>query len=160
MGLFRNKKKGVAPHLWYPEILQWREGDKINVWNIAQAIAVGWKFDWGTYNRYSNADSANGQHMFTFKSVDEFGNTMLADEDEHLVEFQFYRLIKYARNETLKTRKLEQRVNDSGRYMELMSNFQQAFDELQRRIARAARWRSRLQERDGVDDRRRYRGHG
>ncbi len=131
MGLFRNKKKGVAPHTWYPQILQWKEGDRINVWNIAHAIAVGWDFDWATYKRYSSEDSAYGQHMFYFKSVDEFGNTYLEDEDGHLVEFQFYRLIKHARNETLKTRMLEQRVTNSNRYMELMQNFQQAFDELQ-----------------------------
>jgi len=131
MGLFKNKKKGIAPHTWYPEILQWKQGDEINVWNIAQAIAVGWKFDWGTYNKYAGADSAAGQHIFTFKSVDELGNTYLEDSDGHLVEFQFYRLIKYARNETLKTRKLEQRLIDSKQYMELMGNFQQAFDELQ-----------------------------
>jgi len=62
--------------------------------------------------------------------VDELGNTYLEDSDGHLVEFQFYRLIKYARNETLKTRKLEQRLIDSKQYMELMGNFQQAFDEL------------------------------
>jgi len=53
MGLFKNKKKGIAPHTWYPEILQWKQGDEINVWNIAQAIAVGWKVDWGTYKPVS-----------------------------------------------------------------------------------------------------------
>ena len=133
MGLFRNKKKGVAPHIWHPEILHWKEGDRINVWNIAHAIAVGWSwnFDWATYKRYSDKDSPYGEHMFYFKSVDEFGNTYLEDEGGHLVEFQFYRLIKYARNETLKTRLLEQRVTNSNDYMELMQNFQQAFDELQ-----------------------------
>ena len=131
MALFRNKKKGVSPHTWYPEILHWRKGDQINVWNIAQAIAVGKKFDWATYKKYSSPDSATGQHVFTFKSVDQFGNTFLEGADGHLVEFQFYRLVKYARNETLKTRKIEQKMMDSHQYMELMSNFQKSFDELQ-----------------------------
>lgn len=44
MGLFRNKKKGVPPHTWYSEILHWKEGDRINCWNIAQAL-TGQKFD-------------------------------------------------------------------------------------------------------------------
>lgn len=132
MGLFRNKKKGVPPHTWYPEILHWREGDKINCWNIAKAISVsGKKFDWGTYHKYIDANSGYGKHVFTYKSVDKQGKIYLEDEDGHLVDFHFYKLIKCARNETLKTRKLEQRVTESEEYMELMQNFQQAFDELQ-----------------------------
>jgi hypothetical protein len=132
MSLFRNKRKGVAPHTWYPEILHWREGDKINCWNIVQVINVsGRKFDWGTYRKYTTNGNASGQHMFTYKSVDQTGKIYLEDEDRQLAEFEFYRLIKYARNETLKTRKLEQRVLESQPYMELMDNFQQAFKELQ-----------------------------
>ena len=46
MELFRNKKKGVPPHTQYPEILHWKDGDRINCWNIAQAL-TGEKFDWG-----------------------------------------------------------------------------------------------------------------
>ncbi|RNC83020.1 MAG: hypothetical protein ED557_09870 [Balneola sp.] len=131
MGWFKNKKKGVPPHTWYPEILHWQEGDKINCWNIAQAIAVGWKFDWGTFRKYSNADNAHGQYIFTYKSVDEHGKIYLTDDDEHIVEFHFFRFIKYARNESLKSRNMLSKVNNSQEYMELMKNFQQAFNELQ-----------------------------
>ena len=130
MRLFRNKKKGVAPHTWYPEILHWGEGDAINCWNIAQAL-TGEKFDWGTYRKYSNSESASGQYTFSYRSVDETGKIYLEDAEGHLVDFHFYKFVKYARNETLKSRKLEQRVTESEEYMELMSNFQQAFDELQ-----------------------------
>lgn len=130
MRLFRNKKKNVAPHTWYPEILHWKDGDRINCWNIAQAL-TGQKFDWGTYHKYTDATSASGQYVFTFRSVDEFGKIYLEDDDGDLVEFHFYKFIKYARNETLKSRKLEQRVIESKDYMELMGNFQKAFDELQ-----------------------------
>ncbi len=130
MGLFTNKKRGKAPHSWYPEILHWKEEDRINCWNIAQALG-GEKFDWGTYNKYRDSTSATGQYVFTYKSVDALGKIYLADDDGDLVEFHFYKFIKYARNETLKTRALKQRVTDSEEYMELMQNFQQAFDELQ-----------------------------
>lgn len=130
MGLFRNKKKGVPPHTWYPEILHWKEDDRVNCWNIAQALSAE-KFDWATYRKYSSANSATGQYIFSYKSVDENGKIYLADEHGDLVEFHFFKFIKYARNETLKSRNLEQRVVESKDYMELMDNFQKAFNELQ-----------------------------
>ena len=130
MGLFRNKKRGVPPHTWYPEILHWKDGDRINCWNIAQAL-TGQKFDWGTYHKYSDGSTAAAQHIFNFKSVDELGKIYLEDDEGDLVSFHFYKFIKYSRNETLKSRMLEQRVMESKEYMELMSNFQKAFDELQ-----------------------------
>lgn len=131
MALFKHKKIGLPPHTWYPEILHWEEGDRLNCWNIGQAIAVGWKFDWGTYKKYSSNGDARGHYMFTFKSVDQFGKLYVTDDDGHLVEFHFFRFIKYARNETLKTRMMNSKVNDSQDYMELMSTFQKAFNELQ-----------------------------
>ena len=130
MGLFRNKKKGVAPHSWYPEILHWKDGDRINCWNIAQALG-GEKFDWGTYHKYADSTSASGQYVFTYRGVDEIGKVYLADDEGDLVEFHFYKFIKYARNETLRSRNLEHRVVESKEYMELMENFQKAFTELQ-----------------------------
>ena len=130
MGLFRNKKKGVPPHTWYPDILHWKIGDRINCWNIAQAL-TGQKFDWATYHKYTDGNSGTGQYVFNYRSVDESGKIFLEDEDGDLVVFQFYRFVKYSRNETLKSRKLEQQVLESNDYMELMSNFQKAFDELQ-----------------------------
>ncbi|GAB5410557.1 MAG: hypothetical protein BalsKO_29220 [Balneolaceae bacterium] len=129
MAFFKNKKKGVPPHTWYPEILHWKEGDRVHCWNIAQAL-TGEKFDWATYHKYSG-DSGSGQYTFTFKSVDESGMIYLSDADGDLVSFHFFKFIKKARNETLKTRALEQRITESEKYMELMTNFQVAFDELQ-----------------------------
>lgn len=75
--------------------------------------------------------SGSKQYTFSFKSVDESGIIYLADDEGDLVNFHFYKFIKYARNETMKSRNLEQRIVDSNEYMELMSNFQKAFDELQ-----------------------------
>ncbi|MBO6794093.1 MAG: hypothetical protein JJ895_09285 [Balneolaceae bacterium] len=130
MKFFGNKKRGVPPHTWYPEILHWKEGDRINCWNIAQALS-GEKFDWGTFKKYAGSNAGAGQYVFSFRSVDEQGIIYLEDENGELVSFHFYRFSKYARNETLKSRKLEQRVLESKEYMELMDNFQQAFNELQ-----------------------------
>lgn len=127
---FRNKKRGVPPHTWYPEILHWKTDDRINCWNIAQALSAE-KFDWGTYHKYVDKGTASGQHVFSYRSVDQHGKIYLEDDEGDLVEFHFFKFIKYARNETLKSRKVESRVVESRQYMELMDNFQQAFNELQ-----------------------------
>ena len=131
MGWFTSKKKGKPPHTWYPDILHWREGDKVFCWNVLGAMNQ-WKMDWGTYSKYSNAHSAHGKAMFTFKSVDKNGVIYLEDEDGHLVEFEFYRFVKRSRNETMLTRERKRRVEESQEYMQLMRDFQKAYDELQR----------------------------
>ena len=130
MGLFTNKKKGQPPHTWYPDILHWREGDKILCWNIA-AVMGNRNFDWSVYHRYTSGMDASGKAMFTYKSVDEMGRIYLEDDEGHLIEFEFYKFIRKASNKSLKSRKVKHRVKESARYMELMQNFQQAFDELQ-----------------------------
>ncbi|HLW07471.1 MAG TPA: hypothetical protein VKY45_07895 [Marinilabiliaceae bacterium] len=130
MGLFTNKKKGKAPHTWYPDILHWREGDKIFCWNIAKAIGY-LKAKPQDYSKYSNGvQDVYGKADFVYKSVDGQGNIYL-EHDENIVQFEFYRLVKVATNESLKSRKLEADMENSEKYMELMHTFQQAFDELQ-----------------------------
>ena len=133
MSLFRNKKQGKPPHTWYPEILRWREGDIIHCWNIAKAIGYVnvsnrdisiYLSDYSTSTGYASA-------KFKFKSVNESGMIYLEDKNDHLVEFEFWRFIKCSMNESLKSRKIEDREESSQQYMELMKNFQKAFDELQ-----------------------------
>lgn len=133
MGLFKNDRKGQPPHTWYPEILHWREGDKIFCWNIAKAIGY-MKARQADLYRYMNGvnhhTSPYGKGIFNFKSVDEQGNIYLDYEGE-VVTFEFWRFIKAAKNETLESRKLQDNLKESKNYMELMKNFQHAFDELQ-----------------------------
>lgn len=131
MGFFNNNKKGKPPHSWYPEILHWKTGDKIFCWNISKSIGYLKAESSDAYKYLSENGTGFGKAMLIYKSVDEQGNIFLEDEDEHLVQFEFWRFIKSARNESLKSRKLEERQKDSQEYMELMQNFQQAFDELQ-----------------------------
>ena len=131
MGLFTNKKKGKAPHTWYPDILHWREGDRINCWNLYSVMEKK-NFDHATFHRYMDpASGGYGKGMFTYKSVSENGKIYLEDDEGHLLEFEFYRFIKKSRNESLKSRMIESKVRDSKKYMELMENFQLAFNELQ-----------------------------
>jgi len=130
MGLFTNKKKGKAPHTWYPDILHWREGDKIFCWNIAKAIGYAKAKPQDFYKYLDHGSSGYGKGTFSYKSVDGQGYIYL-EHDENIVRFEFFRFIKVAKNESLASRKLELQYQDSEKYMELMHTFQKAFDELQ-----------------------------
>ena len=133
MGLFTNKKKGQPPHTWYPDILHWREDDQVFCWNIAKAIGYmnANSSDLYKYLHKDGMQTGYGKATFKFKSVDETGKIYLEDGDGLLVEFEFYKFIKAAKNESLISRKVEQNQRNSKDYMELMDNFQHAFDELQ-----------------------------
>ncbi len=133
MGFFKNDKKGKPPHTWYPEILHWRKGDRIFCWNIAKAIGYMNAKSKDLYKYMTAAEQMSGgfgKASFSYKSVDESGNIYLEYED-HTVQFEFWRFIKAAENESLKSRNLQDDVKHSEKYMELMSTFQHAFDELQ-----------------------------
>lgn len=133
MGLFTNKKKGKPPHTWYPDILHWREGDQVYCWNIAKAIGYmkARSADYSKYAQNNGIDYGYGKATLKFKSVDENGNIYLEDEDGIMVHFEFYKFVKAAKNESFLSRKVEQYQKKSDHYMELMENFQHAFDELQ-----------------------------
>ncbi len=130
MGFFSNSKKGKPPHTWYPDILHWKEGDEIYCWGIISALGIG-NFSWANYHKYVDSLSGTAKGTFHFKSVDKEGNIFLEDKEGNLVQFEFWRLIKKARNESLKSRRIEGQVKQSEEYMELMKEFQTAFNELQ-----------------------------
>ena len=133
MGFFKNDKKGKPPHTWYPEILHWREGDKIFCWNIAKALGYMNAKSKDLYKYMSATEQMSGgfgKANFFYKSVDETGTIYLEDEGE-TVQFEFWRFIKSSENESLKSRNLQDDLKNSKKYMELMSTFQHAFDELQ-----------------------------
>src|SRR5690554_5890848 len=129
MGLFTNKKKGKAPHTWYPDILHWREGDKIYCWNILSAL--GGKNSWAEVHRYIPEGGGLVKVHFVFVGVNSEGKIFVMDEKDNLLEFEFYRFIKKSRNESLVNREIQIRAKGTENYMELMRSFQQAFDELQ-----------------------------
>jgi len=130
MRIFSNNKKGKPPHTWYPDILHWKEGDEIYCWGIMSAFGL-MNFSMANYHKYVDSNSAKAKGTFYFKSVDENGNIFLKDEKGNIVQFEFWRFIKKARNESLKSRKIEKQVKESEEYMELMDEFQKAFNELQ-----------------------------
>ncbi|MBO6523030.1 MAG: hypothetical protein JJ971_04330 [Balneolaceae bacterium] len=128
MGLFRNKKKGVPPHTWYPEILHWQEGDEVFCWNIYSARGTT---DWSEFHRFEKSSTGYPVGTFIYKGVSEDGRIFVEDKDGNLMEFEFYRFIRKSKNESLKSRNASARINETKEYMELISNFQNAFNELQ-----------------------------
>ena len=128
----KNNHQGEPPHTWYPDILHWREGDSIVCGDVAKAIG---------YMKATNKELAlydgpkNGMgyatERFTYKSVDASGMIYLEDSKGHLHTFEFWRFIKASDNQSLKSRQIEAKQADSESYMELIQNFQKAFNELQ-----------------------------
>lgn len=130
MGIFNNDKKGKPPHTWYSDILHWQEGDEIYCWGIMSAF--GWmNFSMANYHKYLDALSGTAKGTFYYRSVDKQGTIFLEDGNGNIVEFEFWRFIKNARNESFKSRQTEGRVKQSKEYMQLMEEFQKAFNELQ-----------------------------
>ncbi len=128
MGLFTNKKKGKAPHTWYPDVLHWREGDTVYCWNLNYVF--GSIAPYSSLTKYA-PQGGYAKAYLTFKGVTENGHIFLEDEFGNLLELEFYRLIKKAHNESFINRQLTHKLQNTENYMDLMANFQQAFDELQ-----------------------------
>ncbi|WP_018128013.1 hypothetical protein [Balneola vulgaris] len=134
MGFLKSKKAGKPPHTYYPDILHWREGDKIYCWNVAKAIGYSKakSVDYLKYMKGNNSmDNIYARASFTFKSVDENGMVYVEDEDGILLQFEFYQMIKCSKNESYESRKVQANFKESNNYMELMKAFQKSYDELQ-----------------------------
>lgn len=127
MSFFKNEKKNTAPHKWYPDILHWKKGDEVFCWNIVYASGKIFSAD---YHRYVN-EAGRAKATFYYEGISSNGNIILKDKEDHFVEFEFYRFIKKARNESLKNRNLSQKIQESSEYMELIEAFQKAFEELE-----------------------------
>ena len=109
--------------------MHWQEGDKIYCWNVLSAL--GSKKSWAEVHRYFPQGGGIAKAHFTFIGVDAGGKMFVKDEKENLVEFDFYRFIKKSKNESLDNRIMQDRIKGTESYMELMEDFQQAFNELQ-----------------------------
>ena len=80
--------------------------------------------------RYIPSGGGFAKAHFTFTGVNSEGKIFVKDNEGHLLEFQFYRFIKKSVNESLASRMVEDRLKGTENYMELMQNFQKAYDEL------------------------------
>jgi hypothetical protein len=103
-------RKSQPPHVRWPEIMHWRKGDKFS-------------FGFGTS---LSAGHTQGQLL----SVTEDGYAYFDFCGDH-----FCLPISWVvgQNQGLQNRRISQAVKDSDEYMELIKQFNVAFDELQRR---------------------------
>jgi hypothetical protein len=129
----KNKYEGKPPHEWYPEILHWKEGDEVNCGNIYKAIGYS-KVSTKQMTTFSGPTSPFGYptERFKYKSVDVNGMIFLEDSSGHLHRFEFWRFIKVSENLSLRSREVEQGLVNSKSYMQLIQNFQSAFNQLQK----------------------------
>ncbi len=123
MGLFKNKKKGAPPHTWYPEILHWQEEDEIRAFNVER--------NWFYATFFLIEEPQGLEVLYLYKGLTYDGLIVLEEKETGLLhKVDFYKFIKRARNLSLKNRSINQTLNQSKEYMELISEFQTAFSEL------------------------------
>jgi len=129
----KNKYEGQPPHTWYPDILHWREGDSLFCSNVQQSVGF-LKVKPKYLKMYFDTPKDEIGFLsakFTYKSVDASGMIFVEDVKGHLHSFEFWRFIKSSDNLSLKSREIKERQANSESYMELIQNFQTAFNELQ-----------------------------
>lgn len=132
MGSFKIKKAGKAPHVWYPEILHWKEGDEIR------------SFDYGEIENNNYIQNlmlridgiidkdAIPTNVYLYKGITDRGFIIIAEKDSgRLYKIQFKKFIKNAINLSLRDRSIEQDLKSSKEYMELINTFQKAYHELE-----------------------------
>ena len=123
MGLFTNKKKGIAPHIWYPEILHWQEGDEVMARNVTAT---------NIFLKIRAVDLEILNMTYLFKSVTNSGFIIVEEKETgELHKIEFYKFIRKAKNLSLRKRLIIGEIEDSKGYMELMSEFRKAYQELE-----------------------------
>lgn len=127
MGLFANKKKGQPPHKIHPEVLHWKENDEIE--NIDfQKMERKSKFN----TVVMRIDGVTPMTIYLYKSLTNDGYIIVEEkETQHLHKIEFERFVKQCNNLSLKSRWIEQDLDQSKEYMELIESFQQAYSELE-----------------------------
>lgn len=127
MGLFKNTKKSIPPHKLYPEILHWRDGDEIENIDFHKMERVN-KFN----AILMRIDRVTPLATYLYKSLTSDGFIIVEEkETKHLQKIKFDKFVKQANNLSLKSRGVEQDLDYSKEYMELIDTFQKAYIELQ-----------------------------
>ena len=123
MGLFTNKKKGRAPHSWYPEILHWKEGDEVIARNVHPKNPL---------TKLIAFESGKLNLTYIYRGLTADGRIIVEEKDSgEYHKLLFYKFVKKAKNITLKGRMITHELDTSNEYMELMQEFQKAYTELE-----------------------------
>lgn len=115
--------KHLPPHKLHPDILHWREGDELFARNVK---LKGW------FSKLMAFETGNLNAAYYFKAITDEGVIVVAEKESgHLHKVKFEKFIKKATNLSFVNRAIEQDLKTSQNYMELMENFQQAYNELE-----------------------------
>ncbi len=116
-------QKNQAPHIWYPEILHWHEGDEIRARN---ANAKNW------FSKLMAFEVGRLNIFYYYKSVTSDGYIIVEEKETgHLHKLIFKKFIRKATNISFKNRSIHSDIDTSKEYMALMEEFQKAYVELQ-----------------------------
>lgn len=126
MGLFRSTKKALAPHIVHPKILHWKEGDEIVTIDYGKLAGK---------NRFHkltmHLDWVTPKTTYFYKSITQDGFIIIKEkETEQLHKIDFIEFIKQAKNISFQNRSIENDLEQSNEYMELIGEFQKTFTEL------------------------------
>ena len=120
---FFKSDKNIPPHKINSELLHWREGDEIIARNLKITGLISFITAWETDKLKSH---------YYFKSFTKDGHIIVADKGTgNLEKVRLRKFLKHAKNASLQNRKLENDIEDSEEYMELINQFQKAFGELE-----------------------------
>ena len=121
MGLFR--RKNIPAHKLHPDVLHWREGDEI----VARNIKVK-----GPISKVMAFEVGKLNITYYYKGLTDDGFIILEEKETgHLDKVAFKKFIKHAKNMSFKNRSLKQDLEQSKDHMELIDEFQKAYNELQ-----------------------------
>lgn len=123
MGLF-NRKKNLPPHKIHPDVLHWKEGDELVYMPIMNGLIVsGMEVD---------AYPERNKRRALFKSFTPDGFIIVEEKETgNLAKYKFYKFIKVSRNTSHQNRTITSDIEDSKEYMELIDEFQKAYNELE-----------------------------
>ncbi len=115
-------KKGAPPHIAFPEILHWQEGDSIV---SKESMYINWL-------SVVIADDDDFSLHYVYKSVTRDGFIILEEEETgKLVKRRFDLFIKVSNNLSYNNRHLTSEIHQSKEYMSLIQEFQTAYKELE-----------------------------
>ncbi len=115
--------KNLPPHKLHPDVLHWREGDEIVARNVK---LKGW------FSKLMAFENGILNMTYLFKAITNDGYIIIAEKESgNLHKTEFRKFIKKAKNNSFINRAIEQDLDKSKEYMELIDTFQQAYTELQ-----------------------------
>lgn len=122
MGLFK-KKKNLPPHKIHPDVLHWKEGDEI----VYMILVMNGPIVIDT-DSYGESNKMRGY----FKTLTPEGHIIIEEKETgNLNKYEFRKFIRAAKNISFQNRTFAAEIDNSKEYMELMSEFQKAYEELQ-----------------------------